>query len=252
VAGRCIPDDTGLRCNTASPACAQYCFGTAMNAHCTHDCGSALECPAGFSCSGVTGGRSVCVWVELPDALGCPSTLYHPTTGCTGTCRTALDCPQRLPGLPPYRCQLAGSQQVCIPPDDVLGPDAMGATCRMSGMVNLCRSGACDTDAAPAVCVQGCTPSGGCPAGWACRPTLLDERGAFYFVCRQAGAAPLGATCMPGAATCQSAMCRIAREGDTMGYCTRVCNDGVCPTGMRCDDTTLRAEGGIPLRVCVR
>lgn len=145
---------------------------------------------------------------------------------------------------------------ICVPPiagvitgGDLEGSDPLGVACNAMGTV-LCRSGVCDsTEPAAPVCVQTCTPTGGCPSGFACRPWLPDgETGPVYLTCRPSGSAPVGATCTRGS-DCATALCQGVTS--TMGYCTRFCNDGICPTGMRCTPAGT-AVGGTPISLCLR
>lgn len=268
--GRCLPDDTGAPCNlrTAEP-CRRYCYalsGSDAVAHCTRECANGADCPAGFACQSITttsGTTSVCVSIERPcaRAADCPSGLCLPTVGCTAQCRSANDCPSRVPGLSPYRCMpAAGGVNVCNPPRAtnagavgfVAGADPMGTTCATTG-TNTCRSAVCDDTESPPVCVENCTPSGGCPAGWGCRPWVPDPTAPteYYLVCRIAGTGALGSLCTRGS-DCATALCQGDASGGTTGYCTRLCStDGLCPTGMRCalGGTTV---GGTPISICVR
>ena len=114
-----------------------------------------------------------------------------------------------------------------------------------------CRSGVCDGDDTPPSCVQGCTPTGGCPAGYACRPWLPDgPTGSVYLVCRPAGRGALGTTCTRGS-DCATGLCQARSAGDPTGYCTRFCGDGICPTGMTCTPAG-SAVGGVTLALCAR
>ncbi len=269
ASGRCVPDDTGARCDPTSSAvsCARFCFGNSVSrvGHCTRECAGGRDCPAGFACSLVSG-TSVCVEIERPcaRAADCPSNFClgpagSSFRGCTSQCRSAADCPPRmviedggrLLALPAYTCQNVEGVNLCVPPitgiiagGDVLGSDAMGATCDPNpGARVLCRSGVCDGEAPP-VCVQACTPSGGCPSGFACRTWLPDgPTGSVYLVCRPAGSGAVGTRCARGG-DCATALCL----GD---YCTRFCNDGVCPTGMRCTPAG-SAVGGVAVSICMR
>lgn len=258
--GRCVPDDTGTPCDarTAVP-CAQYCYTTTGStvAHCTHDCGSGADCPAGYACQNA-GTASVCVRVETPcaRAADCATSLCL-DIGCTSACRTAADCPTRLPGLTPYTCDAAsGGVRVCNPPRAttpgaqgyVAGGDAMGSVCTPTG-VNRCRSAVCDDGESPAVCVQGCTPSGGCPVGWGCKPWLPDgPAGDIYLACRPAGSGAVGTTCTRGS-DCATALCQGVTA--TTGYCTRLCGDGLCPTGMSCTFAGTTVDG-TRISLCTR
>ncbi len=273
--GRCVADDTGTPCDPrGATACAFACFGNGASGrgHCTRECASGRDCPAGYGCQ-VVSGMPVCVEVEAPcaRAADCDTNLcvgVGPSfSGCTATCRTAADCPQRMTldidgrllALPPYQCQPFGGATVCVAPvqgaiagGDLTGSDPIGATCSATpGAPVQCRSGVCDGDDTPPSCVQGCSPTGGCPAGYACRPWLPDgPTGSVYLVCRPAGRGALGTTCTRGS-DCATGLCQARSAGDPTGYCTRFCGDGICPTGMACTPAG-SAVGGVTLALCAR
>lgn len=248
-AGRCQLDDTGRTgCDlTSGSPCLEYCYGTPSASHCTHSCNTASDCPAGYACASVGGGRKVCVDIERPctRAEQCPSGMGFcgpGGVGCTVQCSSASDCPNRLVGLPPYRCQSVSGVSVCVPPEDVMGSDPLGAVCSSTGTIT-CRSGACDEGTSPPTCNQRCTSRGGCPLGWGCFP-LVDGTDVLL-VCTQAGSGWIGDPCTR-ARDCVTGLCTADR------YCTRLCTDGICPTGMTCRDTGVRATDGTPIRLCTR
>ncbi len=254
--GICRLDDTGKAgCDIKTGAgCLNYCIGTASASHCTHACSTASECPAGYACSSV-GGTKVCVDIERPCATAdqCPGSLGFCGSGgvgCTATCDSASDCPLRLVGLPAYKCASASGKNVCVPPSDVLGALALGATCSATG-TNLCRSAACDTGTSPASCNQRCTVRGGCPRGWGCFP--LEDPGppkSTMLVCSVVtGTSFLGDACTRGR-DCLTALCQAGAGGG--GYCTRLCVDGLCPTGMTCAASGLSATDGTPIKLCTK
>ena len=235
--GHCVPDDTGGPCSTATPeTCALgLCLGIPGGAaSCTRPCASAAECPSGFACTTVSS-MKVCVDIEKPcsGAADCGSGLCLSGTGCTATCSSAADCPARLTsmGVSPYTCAAgAGTPPgpICVPPSDIIGSDPIGAPCQWdtaSGM-SLCRSGACD-DTAPAgaMCTQQCSAQGGCAPGLGCFP--LADGATLYLVCEIAGTGALGESCAHSS-DCYSGLC------DGTGVCTRLCADGLCPTGWTC------------------
>jgi len=248
VAGQCIPDDTGEACSSASGAasCAtSLCAGNATTGigHCTRTCATSAECPAGYACARVDASTKICVDIERPCATpsDCNTGLCFDATGCTSNCESAADCPRRLDGLPPYTCDLVSGQRVCVVPDDVVGEDPAGASCRTdaSGLLYTCRSGACDTDAPLGpMCTQACTAQGGCGLGLGCYP--LADSGTITLICSRAGSRDIGASCASGR-ECTSALC------DTGGYCTRLCQDGLCPTGWRCEPVA-----GFGISICRR
>ncbi len=249
--GQCVRDDSGEACSTATPStCALgLCLGTPSSAECVRPCNSASDCAAGWACTEVSG-QQICVDIEKPCTSGgseCPTGLCL-TAGCTATCRSAADCPSRATGLGlmPYTCErLSGAPSpICVPPvlasgGDIAGADPLGASCAASG-TNTCRSGLCNADAPSGpMCIQSCDAEGGCAAGFGCRPEVISGGGIALF-CARAGRAPIGAAC-GAAADCASALC------DTAGYCTRMCADGLCPTGWRCENVP-----GSSARICRR
>lgn len=224
ASGVCRVDDTGITCSGASGCVLGLCAGNPATGtgECTRPCGSASDCPAGYACSDA-GGVFICVNIERPCAV-CSTGLCSTPQGCTSTCRTASDCPAALPGMG-YTC--SGGQ--CVASAAVFGADPIGAPCRLSGGVNLCRSGTCitDDDTGSEYCTQRCTESGGCGPGFGCAP-VDDGAGGTLFVCVRAGTGALGAACTTGG-NCHSGIC------DPADYCTRLCTaDARCPSDMTC------------------
>jgi hypothetical protein len=234
-------------------------------AHCTHECRAASDCPAGYACADAESTR-VCMAIEQPCATAsdCVTNLcvgsagaFH---GCTSRCLTADDCPRRMTinvegsgriTLPPYQCALVSGERICVPPLDGSGGDltgsvAQGGTCGTTGTVP-CRSGVCDSE--PNTCVQGCSPLGGCPTGFVCRP--WQDGADLYLVCRPSavGRVALNGPCTAGA-QCASGLCLGADIG-VGSYCTRFCNDRLCPSGMRCVPSGT-AFDGTALALCQR
>ena len=115
-----------------------------------------------------------------------------------------------------------------MPPFDVLGSDPLGTACDASAALNTCRSGLCDPDALPGpMCTQVCTAEGGCGPGFGCFPIV--DGATVHLLCRRAGTAALGASCTSGR-ECDSGLCDMGSR-----RCTRLCVDGLCPTGWRCE-----------------
>lgn len=271
-AARCVLDDTGLACDarTAVP-CARFCIGNPMAllvAHCTHECRTAAECPAGYGCQDVGAGQRVCISAEQPCGVGtdCTSNLCVGMAGgfqgCTSRCTSASDCPRRMTinvtgvgavVLPPYECQVIGGERVCVPPiqasgGDIAGSNELGASCG-PGTSPLCRSGVCDGEMN--VCVQGCTPAGGCPSGFACRPWIDGTD--VYLVCRRSvtGSGAVNGACAIGA-DCAMGLCQgTSPSPSSPGYCSRYCNDRLCPMGMRCMPIGTSFEG-TAIALCLR
>jgi hypothetical protein len=235
VEGICRHDDTGAPCSTGSPErCATgLCLGSAAGGQCTRYCTTAAECPAGYACTRAGGStRPICVDIERPCSAAddCGTGLCVSMIGCTAECTSAADCPRRFDGLPPYRCAVAYGwpRPLCVPPDDVVGSDPIGASCRRDARgLWLCRSGACD-ESAPLgpMCTQACTAQGNCAPGLGCFP-LADASG-VTLSCQRAGSGDLGQPCRNGR-ECRSGLC------DAGGFCTRLCQDGLCPSDMRCE-----------------
>lgn len=227
----CRPDDTGALCSTANPSTCRLglCIGLSTGpAHCTRECASAAQCPAGFACQPISGTK-VCVDIER-SAASCPTGLSFPGSGCTAYCDTAADCPGRLGHfeIPPYTCSVpqGSSVKVCIPPDDIMGSDPIGATCNSAGTVT-CRSGACNEAALPTpMCTQACTQEGGCGPSLGCTPEV--DGSAVILLCARAGSKAIGQACASGR-ECDSGLC------DGTGVCTRLCtDDALCPSNMTC------------------
>ncbi len=250
--GHCRLDDTGKTgCSPSTGSgCLLYCYGSATSAHCTKDCLTASDCPAGFACTAAGAGKKVCVDIErgCTAASQCVTGLGFcggTSDGCTSECTSATDCPNRLIGLTPYACTVSGGKTVCVPPADVLGSDPLGATCAASG-TNTCRSGGCDTATSPAMCNTRCTPQGGCPLGYGCFPDAGG--GSVDLICTPAGSSWLGAACAR-ARDCRTGLCQAEATGSG-GYCTKLCNDSLCPTGMTCKASGLTASDGTAIKLC--
>lgn len=247
--GVCRIDDTGTACTSAA-GCVEYCGGIAGASHCTHSCSTGADCPAGFACASA-GGVKICVNIEKPCGVAteCPSGLGFcgsSGVGCTSECTTAADCPSHWVGTPGYTCESRSGKNVCIPPSGVIGGSPMGTTCTFtsdSPPRNYCRSEVCDDTTAPGTCIQRCSLPGGCPRGWGCFP--LEDPAGTPLICVAAGAAWLGSSCSRSS-DCLSGICQKP------GYCTRMCVDGYCPTGMACSSTGVIATDGTPVKLCLK
>ncbi len=247
MGSKCIPDDTGAPCSVGTPETCNrdLCLGAGDGTgQCTKPCAAASECPAGYACTTAGGSiTKICVNIEKPCATAnnCGSGLCLSVQGCTSFCDSVADCPARLPFLPAYTCAIAfgSASPICVPPADIAGNQAAGAICQSDGAGgNLCRSGACDTSAtAGPMCTQSCSANSGCAPGLGCFP--LADSGDINLVCNRAGSKDLGVSCA-AAADCHSGLC------DATGlYCTRLCNDGLCPTGWTCQPVA-----GYPIAIC--
>ncbi len=246
--GWCVPSDVGTPCSVDAPerCVLGVCLGRPTRAgYCTRPCRTASECPAGYACSSV-GGARVCIDIEKPCTAGgeeCETGLCIPGIGCSASCASAADCPATFTGLgaPPYTCDaLPGAMgDVCIPPGIVEGDRPIGRACGVSaGGANLCRSAACDdeTPLGP-ICTQACDPVGGCPPGFGCMPQVAGGR--IVMGCVPAGTRGFGRPCSR-AADCATAIC----EGSS-ARCSRLCLDGRCPNGWRCEPVA-----GTSIAVC--
>lgn len=244
--GFCHPNDTGSPCaSSASEACVLglcLAFSSTGAGSCTRDCTSAADCPAGYACTDA-GGMHVCVDIEhgCSAASDCLTGSCLPTQGCTATCRTAADCPSRFSFLPAYTCEVAfgSTSPICVPPSDILGANPVGAACTGTG-TTTCRSGACNTsETSGPMCTQTCNSRGGCGPGLGCFPQV--EGGSIELLCVRAGSRDLLQPCTR-ASDCGSGLC----DGTT-SQCTRLCSDGICPTGWSCVPVA-----GFPLAICRR
>jgi hypothetical protein len=242
--GFCHPSDTGSPCaSSASASCILglcLAFSSTGAGSCTQDCTSAADCPAGYACTDA-GGMNVCVDIERGcDSAGdCLTGSCLPTQGCTATCRTAADCPSRFSFLPAYTCEVAfgSSSPICVPPIDIAGAQPVGAPCSGTG-TTTCRSGACNTgETSGPMCTQTCSSRGGCGPGLGCFPQVEDS--SIELLCVRAGSRDIMQPCSR-ASDCSSGLC----DG-TSSQCTRLCDDGVCPTGWRCETVA-----GFSLAIC--
>ncbi len=238
----CRPDDTGAPCTAAMPdACELMCLEAGDGSgECTKPCAAASECPAGYACTRAGGSDyKICVNIEKactgPNNCGSGMCITgSPAVGCTALCDSAADCPGMLTtiGLPAYTCANAygSAEPVCVVPTFVIGADPIGASCAAVGDV-YCRSGACDTDAPTGpMCTQACTVQGGCAPGTGCYP--LVDGGDIHLICNRSGSGDLGDACPGGGGDCHSGLC----DTSAAPYrCTRLCNDGLCPTGWNCE-----------------
>lgn len=238
----CLTVDTGKSCSTTTP---ETClFGLCMAAGpgdglCTRECATALDCPAGYSCSTVNGsgtGPRVCARVDQRcpgGAEDCVSGLCVKNTFCVGDCRSISDCP------PNHDCTNVGATNVCLPMSG--GVAGLGETCAAA---NQCRSGLC-----AGTCTTPCavTRSWGqqCPVGWGCIPVDNGE-GGNSLVCARSGTGVVGDACSDNE-DCLWGLCVTTEGGDTL--CSRFCNDGFCPSGFTCDAAEIVADG-LSLQAC--
>ena len=235
IDGLCRPDDTGAPCTMADQCGLDLCAGvTGFTGACTRPCSNAAECPAGYACT-QAGPIFICANIERPADPTCLELASG--VGCTAPCRTAADCPTTLPGFSALAYSCTTAENLCAPGSAIVGPDPIGATCRMSGGSNLCRSGICITDAVLGdVCTQACTEAGGCGPGFGC---VADPSDGTLF-CQRAGSGALMTACSNDA-DCDSSLCIPP------GFCTRLCTiDGLCPSRTTCTPTGLGVSMCMP------
>jgi len=274
----CIGEDIGRGCNTT----ADCNFGCLTSQHtCTAPCTTGSDCPNGWGCMAVgSPAQRLCVQYEAPctstDTSACIQDAFCDLSsglilgGCTGSCATDSDCPQRAAGAAKWSCD--ASSGICRRPPDVFGSFAQATTpaqyaCNGAGeIVNLCND-ARHIDFAqltqptpPAVSCSTSTPVAG-SAGDACVDSCLYQGGCVYgFACTAVGS--LGSNriglCVPSLGTGEvGAHC--ATDGDCVfGYCLRstsTCSrdctyDGVCPSGSTCTAGGGSSVEGVPFRNC--
>lgn len=244
----CAEADEGLACNTSNPSTCNY--ACVSPGYCTTPCTSGADCPNGYGCATVSN-QKVCVRAEQFCGSGpaCTSLLCDTSllaSGCTLSCSTAADCPQRASVLAPWTCN-----GTCQRPADVFGPLAQGDVasyaCNGNTIVNLCDD-AQHIDFDPFViptpptfscpvsqsvdgttgdaCVDTCRFAGGCAFGYAC--TSVGNLGQRVGLCLpNHGSGEVGSSCAKDR-DCAFGYCSQSR-------CSRDCSaDGICPTGSTC------------------
>ncbi len=271
----CTMSDVGKPCAAAS-ACNFACFSGP--GYCTEACTTGADCPNGYGCMAIGNPPTkVCVkaaaYCEANNAAACVVPAACDTSslivgGCTLSCTTGADCPQRASLLEPWSC--AGG--VCERPSDVFGPLPGGSTptqwhCDQAGNpVNLCNDSqhmdfqAFTIPPPPAVncgspvtfdgppgdaCVDSCRYQGACAFGFACT-AVGNIGGARIGLCLPVGAGEVGAPCANDT-QCVFAYCN-------QGKCSRDCSaDGVCPSGSTCTAAGGPAPNveGLPFRRCL-
>jgi hypothetical protein len=270
----CVTDDTGRTCNAAG-TCNFGCLTSPQ--YCTVPCNTGGDCPNGYGCMPVGSNNvRVCVKAEAPcstaDASACiaPSACDVSLTlvvgGCTLTCSSASDCPQRAETLTPWTCDGGG---ICRRPPDVYGPlptgvEAQYACDAAQAVVNVCNDGlhidlaSGNVPAPPPVsctatmttygipatdtCIDSCTYQGGCPFGNAC--VALGDLGSVRIgLCFPTGGEEVGTAC----ATDEECVFGYCLNGS----CSRDCTvDGVCPGGTTCTAGSAPPVEGMTFRAC--
>ena len=247
--GYCAWDDTGRSCTeSSSTICAYACLspGGSDPGHCTHLCRNASDCAGGYSCvyavGGDTASAKVCAWTNRNCAtseLECPTSLGvcggGPGTWCTGQCASVADCP-RILGTPHTCSDPAGlGFNVCVPAA-TSGELPVGNPCIRD---DECRSGICAVPEAgsPAICLERCTPTAGCPTGFGCNAAILSRTGLAANVCVPAGLGRSGTACTLGR------QCRSGACSGSSRRCIDSCQNGFCPPGTLCTPEGLTVEG---------
>jgi hypothetical protein len=253
----CAMSDVGRTCSGA----AQCNFGCLTGpGYCTVACAGGSDCPNGYGCMPVGNpSKNVCVKAEAYCQMNAASACIAPSacdttvpvvSGCTTTCNSAADCPQRGLGLAAWTCD-----GLCRRPADVVGPLGEGdpaqyACNAQNQVVDVCDDAqhidftqfivptppsiACPQSMTVAgangdSCVDTCRVQGGCIHGTACT-ALGSIMGGRVGLCLPAlGAGEVGAACAT------DGDCFFGYCNRTSGKCSRDCSaDGVCPTGSTC------------------
>lgn len=254
-AGFCSWDDTGRSCtNLSAGNCAFACLSpdATSTGHCTHLCRTAADCAGGFGCvysiAGDPTSLKVCAWTNRncpTSASECPTSLGvcggGPGTWCTGQCASALDCPRIMGTAATCSDPVSLGFTICVPPG-TNGEYALGTPCTLD---DDCRSGICaiPETGSPAICLERCTPTSGCPAGFGCNAAILSRTGLAANICVPAGLGRSGTLCSLGR-QCRSGACSISS-----GRCIDSCQNGYCPPGTVCTPEGLTVEG-ISLSSC--
>ena len=263
----CALSDVGRTCNVNSPGTCN--FACATPGYCTLPCASGSDCPNGYGCATLSS-QKVCVRAEQYCGGGqtCTSLLCDSSilaSGCTLSCASAADCPQRAIPLTPWTCPSGN----CKRPADVVGPlpqgDPAEYACSGSTKVNLCSDaqhidfdaftipgmpafncpvGSSVAGVAGDSCVDTCRFAGSCAFGYAC--TGVGNITTRVGLCLPAwGAGEVGTSCTKDR-DCAFGYC-------SAGKCSRDCSaDGVCPTGSTCTAVggPFPNVEGIPFKRC--
>ena len=75
-----------------------------------------------------------------------------------------------------------------------------------------------------------------------------DGSGGQIMVCVAVGNGDIGASCTDQS-NCRTALCLT--DNNNLTYCTKFCNDGICPTGYTCQDVGQTVDG-VALMACAK
>lgn len=247
----CLMGDTGRACSSATD-CNYACI--TPGSYCTVACNSGADCPNGYGCTTISN-QKVCVRAEEYCGMGgktcsslkCDNSIL--ASGCTLSCASPSDCPQRASVLAKWTCQSGN----CMRPSDVVGPLGQGVAAeyacnQQNQVVNLCNDAqhidfdkfsipnppvlSCPSSVSVAgvagdSCADTCRYAGGCAFGYECAgvANLQSQRSGL---CLPAlGNLEVGQSCTKDG-ECAFGYC-------SGGKCSRDCSgDGLCPTGSTC------------------
>jgi hypothetical protein len=248
----CLPSDIGKSCNGTGQCLYSCAYNQLLDLGvCTNPCSMAADCPAGWTCSAYAdppellcmppdttpcSGHGDCVFPVSVTGGVAACVIGTVTPGrCLNTCRTTADCPAG------DTCTDLGIK-VCVPPTaPETGTGALGDQCGGDG--DKCRSGLC----LGTTCTERCGVTHAasfCPYPYGCLP-VEESPGVWIMVCEAAGTGDIGAACTDES-SCRTGLC-ITDTGPA--FCTKFCNDGICPTGYTCQDVGTTADG-VPLQAC--
>lgn len=254
--GFCLHSDIGRPCSSPN-SCNADCL-LVTPGYCTDACNGGLDCPNGYGCMGVgSPPKKVCVKAEAycntGDTAACLGSSFCDTTqqmivpGCTTSCTTAAECPQRALALPQWTCD----GLLCRRPNDIQGSLEGGYLpapyyCDNSNQaINMCGDGlhmnfndfsipsppGCTPNTlvngqANDACLNSCRYKGGCAYGFAC-VGLGDLGNQRIGLCMPRGLSEPGGACSKNG-DCAFGYCN-------QGTCSRDCSrDGLCVGSQSC------------------
>ena len=232
------------------------------NRHCTPVCRGDLDCGDGGVCAQIEdaclfvchfdGGDSRCADSrDCPPGSGCTPALDRDARRCAARCDLATPCASGT-------CLNAGSDALCLIPCDPAAIDAgcidpsmhcepalrachprhaIGAPCESA---DACIVGDCDGG----ICVLGCAPDGGCPAGSSCVGAASSDAG----LCASTRIHSVGFTCTPqfDGGDCDSGACVRGADGGALCSVPCAISDAgcadPCPAGLAC--VAMEEDGG--------